>query len=180
MGACRLVTDILGEEVEDRLVEACLEEMDPEQIGSVAFEDFLTFFGVRPRPLASARLSVFALTIRRRGAGGAGEQADRREAGEDAHGRGSSEPRDARPARSHSPPTTRGRSPLPCAAAGVPLLRSLDAAARENLARCLHSETRSQGQAIVTKGEQGDAMYFVESGKVRTPRRFRRRPARTR
>ena len=45
MGACRLVTDILGEEVEDRLVEACLEEMDPEQIGSVAFEDFLTFFG---------------------------------------------------------------------------------------------------------------------------------------
>ena len=63
MGACRLVTDILGEEVEDRLVEACLEEMDPEQIGSVAFEDFLTFFGVRPRPLASARLSVFALTM---------------------------------------------------------------------------------------------------------------------
>ena len=74
----------------------------------------------------------------------------------------------------------RGRSPLLCAAAGVPLLCSLDAAARENLARCLHSETRSQGQAIVTKGEQGDAMYFVESGKVRTPRRFRRRPARTR
>lgn len=92
MGACRLVTDILGEEVEDRLVEACLEEMDPEQIGSVAFEDFLTFFGVRPRPLASARLSVFALTMRRRGAGGAGEQADRGEAGEDADVRGSPEP----------------------------------------------------------------------------------------
>ena len=87
--------------------------------------------------------------------------------------------REMHPARSHIPPPTR-RSPLLCAAAGVPLLRSLDAAARENLARCLHSETRSQGQAIVTKGEQGDAMYFVESGKVRTPRRFRRRPARTR
>lgn len=179
MGACRLVTDILGEEVEDRLVEACLEEMDPEQIGSVAFEDFLTFFGVRPRPRSPQRDCPSS----RSRCGGAAQVAQENrptaEKPEKMRTYADLLSREMHPARSHIPPPTR-RSPLLCAAAGVPLLRSLDAAARENLARCLHSETRSQGQAIVTKGEQGDAMYFVESGKVRTPRRFRRRPARTR
>ena len=42
----RLVSQILGEQAEDRLVDVCLEEMDTAQIGSVTFEDFLTFFGV--------------------------------------------------------------------------------------------------------------------------------------
>ena len=43
---CRLVSQILGEEAEDRLVDVCLEEMDTAHICSVTFEDFLTFFGV--------------------------------------------------------------------------------------------------------------------------------------
>jgi hypothetical protein len=47
---------------------------------------------------------------------------------------------------------------------GVPLLSALDAIDRERIARVLTVVELECGQPVVTAGEDGDAMYFVEQG----------------
>ena len=46
----------------------------------------------------------------------------------------------------------------------VPLLQSLAGAERQKIAACLVAIEFDEGEAIVTEGEAGDAMYILESG----------------
>jgi CPA1 family monovalent cation:H+ antiporter len=50
--------------------------------------------------------------------------------------------------------------------ARVPLFAGLDSARLDQIARLLRPRLALPGEAIVTKGEHGDAMYFVSSGAV--------------
>ena len=49
----------------------------------------------------------------------------------------------------------------------VPLLQGLDEAARGKLADVLEAVQVDDGKRIVTQGEQGDCMYFIEQGSAR-------------
>ena len=49
----------------------------------------------------------------------------------------------------------------------MPLLQSLLPGERNSLAEALRPLKFSDGEKIVTIGETGDAMYFIQSGKVR-------------
>ena len=49
----------------------------------------------------------------------------------------------------------------------VPLLRSLTEQEQRKIAALLKPVEFEDGDKIVTQGEEGDAMYFVESGQVR-------------
>jgi CPA1 family monovalent cation:H+ antiporter len=50
--------------------------------------------------------------------------------------------------------------------ARVPLFAGLDSARLDQIARLLRPRLALPGEAIVRKGERGDAMYFVSSGAV--------------
>ena len=45
-GACRLVEQVLGEEITDAVAAAAFEEMDADAGGSVDFDEFVAFFGL--------------------------------------------------------------------------------------------------------------------------------------
>lgn len=48
----------------------------------------------------------------------------------------------------------------------VPVLQTMSEEAKATLAGCLEAAEAGRGEAIVTQGEQGDAMYFVEEGEA--------------
>src|SRR5437870_11730467 len=50
---------------------------------------------------------------------------------------------------------------------GVPLFASLDDAAAEELCGYLHPVELKVGSSLFRVGDSGDAMYFIESGRVR-------------
>src|SRR5207244_9988662 len=50
---------------------------------------------------------------------------------------------------------------------GVPLFAALDDAAVEELSGYLHAVELKGGSSLFRVGDSGDAMYFIESGRVR-------------
>ena len=55
----------------------------------------------------------------------------------------------------------------------MPLLQTLDESERGRIAEVLEAQQIEPGQPIVTVGEAGDAMYFLEAGEALAEVRFR-------